>query len=64
MTTDVKIRDEKIQCNINREAAKNNFIIINKIDKYEYLTGEGALLSDESRMIEQGKLTYSSLGSF
>ena len=33
-----------------------------KIDKYEYLTGEKILFSDLSRMIEQGKFTYSHLG--
>ena len=36
MTTDNKIKDEKLQCDINREAAK----ISGKIDKYEFLTGE------------------------
>ena len=33
-----------------------------KIDKYEYLTGEEILPSDQSRIIEQAKLTYSPLG--
>ena len=32
-----------------------------KIDKYEYLTGEKILLSDQSRMIEQAKFSYSPL---
>ena len=35
MTIDDKIRDEKLQYDINREAAKSG-----EIDKYEYLTGE------------------------
>ena len=33
-----------------------------KIDKYEYLSGEEILPSDQSRMIEQPKFIYSSLG--
>ena len=33
-----------------------------KIDKYEYLTGEENLPSDQSRMIEQAKFTDSPLG--
>ena len=35
-----KIRDEKIQYNINREGAKSG-LLSSKIDKYEYLTGKG-----------------------
>ena len=31
-------------------------------DKYEYVTGEEKLLFDQSRIIEQLKLTYSPLG--
>ena len=33
-----------------------------KIDKYEYLTCEKVLPSDQSRNIEQTNLTYSPLG--
>ena len=33
-----------------------------KIDKYEYLTGEELLSSDQSRIIEQARFTYSRLG--
>ena len=32
------------------------------MDKYEYLTGEEMLPSDQSRMIEQAKFIYTSLG--
>ena len=35
-----KIRDEKMQYNINREVAKISVLSSVKIDKYEYLTGE------------------------
>ena len=42
MIIDDKIRDEKLQCNINREAAKISVLFLSsgKINKYEYLTGE------------------------
>ena len=33
-----------------------------KTDKYEYLTGEEILPSNQRQIIEQGKFTYSSLG--
>ena len=35
MTTDDKIRDEKLQCDINREATKISSLSSGKIDKYE-----------------------------
>ena len=61
MTNNDKIRDEKLQCNINRGAAK---IVLSsgKIDKYEYLTGEEILPSNQRQIIEQAKFTYSPLG--
>ena len=57
---DDKIRDETIQYNINREAAKISALSSCKID--EYLTDEEMLLSDQSRMIEQAKFTSFRLG--
>ena len=33
-----KVRDEELQYNINREAAKISVLSSEKIDKYEYLT--------------------------
>ena len=59
MATDDKIRDEKLQYSINREVAKASALSSSKIDKYEYLTGEEILPSDQSRTIEQAKFTYS-----
>ena len=35
MTIDGKIRDEKLQYDINREAAKISALPLDKIDKYE-----------------------------
>ena len=62
MTIDDKIRDEKLQYDINREASKISALSSGKIDKHEYLTGEEILPSDPSQIIQQAKSTYSSLG--
>ena len=62
MTVDDKIKDEKIQYDINREAAKISALSSGKIDKYGYVTGEEILPSDQSKIIEQAKFTYSPLG--
>ena len=42
--------------------AKISALSSGKIDKFEYLTGEEILQSDQSRIIEQAKFTYSPLG--
>ena len=39
-----KIRDEKLQYNINREAAKISALSSGKICKYEYLTAEEMIM--------------------
>ena len=39
MTTDDQIRDEKLQYDINREAAKISALSSKEFNKYEYLTG-------------------------
>ena len=62
MTTDHKIRDEKLQYDINREAEKISALSSGKIEKYEYLTGEEILPPDQRRMIEQLNFIYSPLG--
>ena len=62
MTIDDKIRDEKLQYDINKEAAKILELSSENIGKYEYLPGEEILPSDQSRVIEQDKFTYSPLG--
>ena len=49
MTSDDQIRDEKLQYDINREAAKISALSSNKIDKYEYLTGEEILPSSQKK---------------
>ena len=62
MTLEDQIRDEKLQCNINRDAAKISALSSGKIDKYEYLTGEEILPSNQQQIIEQAKFTYSLSG--
>ena len=62
MTIDDQIRDEKLQYDINSEAAKLSALSSGKIDKNEYLTSEEILTSNQQQMIEQAKFTYSSLG--
>ena len=62
MTIENKIRHEKLQYNINREAAKILALSCEKIDKYEYLTGEIILPPNQRRVIEKTKFTYSPLG--
>ena len=62
MTTDDKIRDQKLQFDINREAAIISALSSGKIDKYKYLTGEEILPFNQRQIIEQPKFTYSPLG--
>ena len=61
MTIDDKIRSEKLQYDINREAEKISALSSGKIDKYEYFTIEKILPSNQRRVIEQAKFTYSPL---
>ena len=62
MTIDDQIRDEKLQYNINREAAKISASSSGKIHKYEYLTNKDILPFNQQQIIEQAKFTYSPLG--
>ena len=62
MTIDDQIRDGKLQYDTNREAAKISALSLDKIHKYEYLTGENILPSNQQQIIEQAKFTYSPLG--
>ena len=61
MTISDRIRDEKLQYDINREAPKISALLSGKIHKYEYLTGEDILPSNQQQIIEQAKFTYSPL---
>ena len=62
MTIEDQIKDEKLQYDINREAAKISVLSSGKLDKYEYLTGEEILPSNQQQIIQQAKFNYSPLG--
>ena len=62
MTIEDHIKDEKLEYDINREAAKISALSSGKINKYEYLTGEEILPSNQQQIIQQAKFTYSPLG--
>ena len=59
---DDKIGDEKLEYNINREAANMSALSSGKIDKYEYHPGEGILPCNQRQIIEQAKFIYFPLG--
>ena len=61
MANDDKIRYEKLQYDINREVAKISALSSGKINKYESFTGEGLLLSNQRKTLEQAKLIVSPL---
>ena len=62
MTIEDQIKYEKLQYDINREAAKISALSSGKLDKYEYLTGIEIFPSNQQQIIEQAKFTYSPLG--
>ena len=62
MTINDQIRDKKLQHDIDRKAAEISVKSSGKLHKYEYLTGEEILPSNQRQIIEQAKLTYSPLG--
>ena len=61
MAINDKIRDEKQQYDINGEAAKISALASGKIDKYEDITGQEILLSNQGQIREQAKFTNSPL---
>ena len=61
MTIEDETKDEKLQYDINREAAKISALSSGKTDKYECLTGEEILPSNQQHIIEHAKFTYSPL---
>ena len=62
MTIEDQIKDEKLQYDINREAAKISALSSAKLDKYEYLSCEEILPSNQQHIIQQAKFNYSPLG--
>ena len=56
------MRDENLRYDIDREAAKISALSSGKLHKYDYLTGEDILPSNQQQIIEQAKFAYSPLG--
>ena len=59
MTIDDKIKDEKLQYYIIRETVKISALSSSEIDKYKCFADDKVLSSDQSRITEQTKFTYS-----
>ena len=62
MTIADQVKDEILQYDTNREAAKLSVLSSGKIEKYEYLACEETLQFNQKQVIEQAKFTYSPLG--
>ena len=62
MTIEDQIKDEKLQYDINREATEISALSSGKLDKFEYLTGEEIVPSNQQQIIQQAKFNYSPLG--
>ena len=62
MTIEDQIKDEKLQYDINIEAAKISALSSGKLDKYEYFTGEEILPSNQQQIFQQAKFNYSPFG--
>ena len=57
---DDKIKSNKAQYNLYREAAKISVLSSGELEKYEYLTGED--LGYKTDLIQKAKFEYSPLG--
>ena len=57
MTINDQIRDKKLQYDINREVAKISALLSGEIRKYEYVTDEDILPSNQQQIIEHEKFT-------
>ena len=55
------IRDETLRYDIDKEATKISALSSGKIHKYEYLTCEDILPSNQQQIIERTRFTYSPL---
>ena len=61
MAINDQIKDERLQYDINREAAKISYLSSGKIYKYEHLTSEDIVPCSQQQIIDQTKFTYSPL---
>ena len=57
-----KIKQNEVQYDLDRKAAKISALSSNNLDKYEYLTGED--LNYKPSTVEQAKFDYSPLSKF
>ena len=55
MTIDDQIRDERLQYDINKEAAKISALLSGKLDKCEYLTSKDILPSNQKKKKKKKK---------
>ena len=62
MTIDDHIKDEKLQYDIIRKAARISATSSRKIGKCEYLTGKEILHSNQKQITKQAKFIYFPLG--
>ena len=62
MTINDQIIDDQLRYAINREVTKISALSSGKIHKFEYLTGEDISPSNQQKIIEKTKFTYSPLG--
>ena len=56
MTINDEIKDEKLQYDINRKTAKISPLSPGKLHKYEYLTGEVMLPSNQQQINKANKI--------
>ena len=58
MTIDDPFKDDKLQYDINRKAAKISALLSGKINEHEYLTGEEILSFNQKQIIERAKFIW------
>ena len=56
MTINDQIKEEKLQYDIHREAAKMSALSSRKLHKYEHLTGEDILPSNQQQINRTSKI--------
>ena len=61
MAIDEKIKNRKLQCNINRAAVKISALCSGKIDKYKSMKSDKILPSQQHAILTEAKFTYSPL---
>ena len=62
MIISLEIKNDIVEKRYYKEPTKISVLSSGKIDKYKYVTDEELQLSYQSRIVEQAKFTYSTLG--